>query len=243
MTTTASRASERDGQRCPEAPKIEVQQDLFDDFHKKFRRPRRKKRKGPYIKGLQYKLRMQVRATPRKIKRRAHALPETDGNDFVWDHSSLVEMHSTLLWESLEQVKALCSKKSPAVAEILDWIRRDVDEPFSFEACCELFCRDVEGELLGAQDPAILRRMVNKWVKDAFGTDELPHKALLRQAVLDAESGDPDAKAWINSKVDGALSFVDCCTALGFNPNLARKSIHIPVSPEDTLHSQAETAA
>lgn len=200
---------------------------LFAEEGGKIKRQRSKKRPTK-VKGLQYRLKIPTRLTPRKIAVRNHAAKEDDRNDFTWSSDSVIALHSVLLKESLETLKGLCEKRSVRAAEIVAWIERAApNEPFSFETCCRYFNLELDGESIGAQDPEVLRSMTRMWIKKAYGA-EMPHAQVLRQGLMEAEAGDEEAIQWVLSDVVAPLSFVTCCDSLGFDPEDAREQIRLP---------------
>lgn len=217
---------------------------LFDDstvegmsqYQPLQRPPRKKPARKP--KGLQYKLRMPVRDKPRKISYRAHAKPEEAGNDLAWSTSEVRKLHTFLLKESLEQLKYYLEfKRSIRAAEIMAWIERnDSTDPFAFETCCALH-EDEDGP--SPIDPEEMRLRVKRWVRGICGTD-LPHAALLRKGITEAENGNLDAVAWVLSEGEGAMSFTTCCEALGFKPDRARTEIHLPALTGNDLKAVEE---
>jgi len=186
----------------------------------------RRKPKGLKPKGLQYKLRMSQRATPRKIAYRPHAKPEKAGNAFEWGTSEVRRLHSFLLTETLDQLRHYLEVKgSIRAAEIMAWIdRTDSTDPFAFETCCALH-EDEDGP--APLDPDEMRNRIKRWVRTLCGSD-LPHAALLRKGIVEAEHGNLDAIAWVMSDGEGPMSFSTCCQALGFQAEQARDEIHIP---------------
>lgn len=220
------------GQAVPETtadPGTVTQLLLFAEAGGKVKRQRSKRLRKRAVRGLQYRLKIPTRLTPRKIACRLHAAKEEDGNEFLWTMPVARQLHTILLREALESLKGLCEKRSARAAEIMYWIERDAcEEPFSFESCCRHFNLDVDGESIGPQDPEVLRNMTRAWIKKAYGA-ELPHASVLRQGVIDAEAGDEEAIQWVLSDVEAPLSFTVCCDALGFDPEEAREQILLPI--------------
>ena len=201
---------------------------LFAEEGGKIKR-QRVKRRQVRIKGLQYRLHIPTRLTPRKIALRSHAAKEDGSNDYTWSTDAIAGLHSVLLKESLETLRDLCEKRSVRAAEIVAWIERTApQEPFSFETCCKYFNLEFDGESIGAQDPEVLRTMTRKWIKKAYGA-ELPHAQVLRQGLIEAEAGDEEAIQWVLSDVVAPLSFVTCCDSLGFDPEDAREQLRLPM--------------
>ncbi|WNL48339.1 hypothetical protein RKE25_22670 (plasmid) [Dyella sp. BiH032] len=218
-----------------EQHRIEVHQLLlFASEGGKQKRQRKAAPKQRRIKGKQYSLKLKCRATPRKIAYRPHATKEESSNALDWSEQGMYRLHSILLKESMESLKAMCEKKSTRAAEIIAWMfRNEPGATFSFEECCRLFNMEMKdpdsGEFIdvGQQDPDILRSMAKRWIANAYGA-ELPHAQVLREAILAAESGDHDAIEWILSDQQTPLSFVECADALGFDPEDARTEVRLP---------------
>ena len=221
--------------------KAEVCQLLLFGDGAKAKRNRQPKPKGKRVKGCQYRLKLSFRATPRKIAYRAHARKEEEVNGYTWSDDGMYRLHSILLDESLQTLRAMCERKSVRAAEIIAWMfRGNPSETFSFEECCRLFKMELpdpeNGELVdvGQQDPDVLRNQARLWIKKAYGA-ELPHAKVLRQAILDAEAGNEDAIAWILSDQEAPLSFRECVDALGFDAEDARKEVKLQTTIVDPL--------
>jgi len=211
---------------APLAPDL-PQLSLFGEATKKIKRPpiRKKKRR---FRGLQYRIKLKIRTTDRKIAYRLRTSDE-DANDFEWPSEFNVAMHTILLDDSIDTLKNLCERASPKAAEIMAWVnRRNCDDPFSFDTCCKLFHKiDEDGEVIGPLDPEILRPQLRNLIRRVFQAD-LPHAAVLRKGIQAAEGGDVDAIEWVFSRSDAPLSFITCCDSLGFDPDDARRELRLP---------------
>ena len=154
----------------------------------------------------------------RTLKARCH---EDEGNDLV-----VFEMtddgYAQFLIRVLEylprEIAALGSRDSSRIAEIVAWAnRRFTEDPFSFEDACRA----------AGVHPDIQRDNLIETLKELYG-ETFDHYRILRNNVIDAEAGNPQAVDWVLSDSDVAKSFNDCCRALGFNPRKARPQVMIP---------------
>jgi hypothetical protein len=201
-------------------------------------KPRRKKkpRKGP----LQYKMQWRIRVSDRKITFRHR--PKDDPNLVVghFSENGAKKLHAVLLEQSLIELRNCAFERSGRVAEILQWImRRDCDEPFSFETCV-VIAGEFDPELRG-MEADVIRRSVLKEIEANLGGVP-PHRELLRHAIIDADYGDHDALEWMRSVSTDDLSFVDCCEAMGFSPIEARRQLGITPA-QSSSDDHAETIA
>lgn len=193
--------------------------------------------------GLQYKMKLPKRLTPRKIAYRNHVIERELDNDAEWSLAWVERFHTVLLRESLLAIRSHCEKSSPKAAEIMAWVdRKDCNEPFSFEACCKLYSETTEdGDVIGPFEPEVLRHQLRVLIRNTFGTD-LPHAAILRKAIVDLERGDEDVGEWMLSRGNGPLSFHTCCDALGFDPAEVRASYYPDQSNDDDLGAAIDAA-
>ena len=224
-----------------EQQKAEICQLLLFGDGGRAKRDRQPKPKAKRVKGCQYRLKLSFRATPRKIAYRSHARKEEEVNSYTWSEDGMYRLHSILLNESLQTLRAMCERKSVRAAEIIAWMfRGNPSETFSFEECCRLFKMELpdpeNGELVevGQQDPDVLRNQARLWIRKAYGA-ELPQAKVMRQAILDAEVGNEDAIAWILSDQEAPLSFRECADALGFDAEDARKEVKLRTTIVDPL--------
>jgi len=217
---------------------------LFGDISRKVRRApvsRRKQR----IRGLQYRIKLMLRKTDRKIAFRNRITDDEPGNAFAWEDPRIVRLHTFMLDEALETLRNHCERASPRAAEIIAWVdRRLPDEPFSFETCCSLYHKvDDDGEVLGPFDPDIVRPMVHQQIRQAFHA-VLPHAKVLRKGIEEAEAGNEEAIEWVLSDSVEPLSFSSCCDALGFDVEFARQEIVLtnPLEHDDGLDDLVQRA-
>ncbi|MHB8742816.1 MAG: hypothetical protein ACYC9L_06775 [Sulfuricaulis sp.] len=219
-----------------------IQLSLFGDSSRKLRRiPVRKKRTRG--RGLQYRIKLHLRKTDRKIAFRTRFVDRDRGNDCTWCEEQAIALHSILLDESLETLKSHCERKSPRAAEIVAWIERKLpDEPFSFEACCHFYRRlNADDEVVGPLDPEELRNLVRNLIRTTFRAT-LPHAKVLRKGIEEAEAGNQEAIEWVLSDVAAPLSFSACCDALGFDVELARQEIVLPNPIDDDVDDVVQRA-
>lgn len=186
-----------------------------------------KRRDQRLKKTVQYKIKLKVRLTDRKIgfRNRLHELAgnETDVFDFsqIGYKAFLIQMLDYIPHELAE----LISVGSNRVSEIVSWInRRWTDEPFSFEECC----RSIN------VDPASKREQLLETIEELYD-GRTDHYTLIRNRVIDAEAGDVSAVQWVMCEQETGLSFNVCCRALGFNPSKARQEVIIPSSVLEQL--------
>ena len=177
----------------------------------------------PRVKGLQYKIAfwkgVQGKVRERKFTAQTRDADET--TDLVWSDHAIWQIHVQLVERTFEEVFSLEQKGSAKIAEIVAWVNRRFDDsPYNFETCC----------VSAGLDPEELRERFFKRLEQVHQT-QFPHYQVLRNGVIDAEHGDPDALEWVLSDVDTPLSFVDCCRSLGFNPKKARAELLLPIVP------------
>lgn len=220
----------RSTKRTPE----EIALDFFgiSDTLPRSSSPRKRKRKCKgkgKARGLQYRIQLMVRKTPRKIGFKPRVVDDEPGNDFEWGHDHMIALHTSVLTDAIETIRNCCEKHSPEAAIEMAWIERKGRElPFAFETCCELFQgEDGSGCPIGVLNPDVLRHQLRELIRKAFGTD-LPHRRLLRAGIKATEDGDTPAAEWVMSNSSEPLSFPSCCTALGFDPDEARQVIRWP---------------
>jgi hypothetical protein len=215
---------------CHDPPQLiapESQLTLFGDVARKVRRaPIRKKKSRS--RGLQYRIRLTLRKTDRKIAFRSHFTEDEQGNDFDWQDEGIIRLHTKLLQDALTTLRDHCERGSPRAADIMAWVDRcKPDEPFSFETCCALFGGEDDDGEFGPFDPDILRCQLRARIRQVFNA-VLPHADVLRKGIRAAEDGDTDAIEWVLSDSDAPLSFPSCCNALGFDSDLVRQEITLP---------------
>lgn len=195
----------------------------------KFRKPRTKRQsraERARRKGKQYALRMRIREA-RKVDFRHRASVEDAGNTEAWSIQAQKKLHYQLLISSLEALRGHTVNRSPRSAEVWMWVnRKGTDHPFAFETCVAI-AGEIDPEYRGA-DPDVLRAGLKRLLK-AYG-GEPPHAGVLKAGIEAAEAGDPDAIAWVLSDQTTALSFAECCDALGFIPNEARQQLVLPTT-------------
>jgi hypothetical protein len=188
-------------------------------------------------RGHQYALQMRTRKTDRQVAFRNRASPEEPGNAFTWDKAMQYVLHHDLLIKSLRALRQLCEIKSPKAAEIWRWMsRKGENEPFAFETCVAV-AGMIDPDYAGA-DPDVIRNGIRLLIRKTYNV-QMPHPDVLRQGIDAAESGDPDAIAWCQSDVDAALSFVECCEALGFDADETRAQIFFPAPNVHDVHVAA----
>jgi len=193
-----------------------------------------KRRQKNRIKGLQYRLKMEVRATERKLRFARKAAREVGGNTEHFPTRWIRRLHAWVLRDALDYLKECLEVGSSKAAEVWSWMERPgTDEEFSFECCLRVASEFPEifddlGEEFLQMDPDTVRQLFAHQVRQRFGA-VFPHRRLLKEAIVEAEIvGNPDAIRWIKSDAETPLSFVDCCNALGFDPKEARASIVLP---------------
>lgn len=187
----------------------------------KYSRRRKKKSKSKKAKGLQYKLQYWkgVRDKERERKFTKQTRDSDEVNDFNWTNDQIFTITSNLVEVTLQEVRDRSIKDSPTIAEAVAWIERRFDDsPFNFEMCCRF----------AGLDPEVMREQFRTILKERHGS-LFPHYRVLRNGVIDAEHGDPDAIEWVLSDATTPLSFVDCCRALSFNPVKARAQLLLPI--------------
>lgn len=229
----------------PAQPKRLEQLPLFLDLAVYEMQPkfaRRRKRRKTKPAGLQYKIKLRIRESDRKIAFKPK-LPK----DVIGEHpetfttQAAKKLHWVLLTESLEELRECAIVRSGRVAEILQWImRRDCDEPFAFETCLAI-AGEFEPELRGAE-PDVVRRSILQEIQQHYGGVP-PHRDLLRHAIIDADYGSADALAWMQSNDAGDLSFVNCCEAMGFTAPEARRQLGITAAQETQPAADLASAA
>lgn len=192
------------------------------------------------LRGLQYAIRLEVRKTERKLRFARKAAREVGGNTEHFPMRWIRRLHAWVLRDALDYLRECLEVGSSKAAEVWAWIdRRGTDEEFSFETCLRIASEYPEifddlGEEFLQMDPDVVRQLFANQIRQRFGA-VFPHRQLLKAAIVDAEMlGDENAIRWITSSADTPLSFVDCCTALGFDPQEARQSISLPqaVTPQ-----------
>jgi len=217
---------------------------LFGEVAKKIKRATIR-RKKPRTHGLQYRIKLTIRKSDRKIAYRTRMTDDEPGNEFEWPSEQDVRMHTILLDDSLETLRNMCERSSARAAEIMAWVeRRNCSDAFSFETCCALYRKvDDDGEVVGPLDPDIVRPQLRNLIRKVFSAD-LPHAAVLRKGIQAAESGDFDAIEWIFSDSSAPLSFITCCFSLGFEPDEARQEVHLPnpLDDDDGLDAMVQRA-
>lgn len=175
----------------------------------------------PRVRGLQYKIAfwkgVQGKVRERKFTAQTRDADET--NDLIWSDQAIWQIHVQLVERTFEEVFSLEQKGSAKIAEIVAWVNRRFDDsPYTFESCC----------VAAGYNPEELREQFFKRL-DQIHHSNFPHYQVLRNGVIDAEHGDPDALEWVLSEADTPMSFVDCCTSLGFNPKKARAELMLPI--------------
>ncbi|MBZ0134619.1 MAG: hypothetical protein K8D98_01720 [Rhodanobacter sp.] len=187
---------------------------------------------------LQYKLQYWKGVEDRKRLFRSPTL-EVNRNDHIWAEEDVQKVLTALVERSLEEAFNMARCESTRIAEILAWVNRRFDDhPLAFESCCRFAGLDAEE----------VREGFTRRIRSKFGSD-FPHYRVLRDRVVEAEYGDEAAIQWCLSEQDGPLSFVECCTALGFDPVKARGELLLPIAlPEAdddtyTTTNQAHVAA
>lgn len=181
----------------------------------------RRKKKKKRTAGLQYKLKFWkgVVGKDRERKFSAHFSDSNEFNDTDWSDEDIFKIATTLVDRSMEEVFALEQKDSNRIAEIVSWINRRFDDSaFNYEFCCA-------ASGYHADD---LRELFFLRLERKHGT-RFPHYQVLRNGIIDAEHGDPDAIDWVMSDSQSPMGFVDCCKSLGFNPFKARADILLPI--------------
>lgn len=184
---------------------------------------RRKKKK---TKGLQYKIKFWkgIQGKERERKYTAQTRDSDQSNSFEWDDSSIYRVAALLVDRSFEEVFALEQKGSTRIAEIVAWVNRRFDDesPFNFEFCCSVAGYNVD-ELRSLFFDRLKRKHESTF----------PHYNVLRNGIIDAEHGDPDAIEWVLSDLDAPMTFRDCCFALGFDHLKARAAVLLPIVTHD----------
>lgn len=194
------------------------------------RKARKKKRALLRDAKLQYKMPLTVTKNQRQRTFNTRVI-EVEANDIVWTEKGIRHLHYVLLTESIATIKEHIEIKSSKAAEVWAWIEKEgYEEDFSFDTCVAI-AGEFDPEYAN-MDPELLRSSLRRILIKKFGV-EFPHANLLRKGIKDAESGNQDAIEWVISDSEEPLSFVDCCEALGFNPEKAREEIYI--DPVDLL--------
>lgn len=193
-----------------------------------------KRRQRERVKGLQYKMRLEVRKTERKLRFARKAAREIGGNTEHFPMRWIRRLHAWVLRDALDHLRECLEVGSSRAAEVWAWIERPgTEDEFSFETCLRIASEFPEvfddlGEEFLQMDPDEVRKVFGAVVRKRFGA-VFPHRRLLKEAIVEAElCGNEDAIRWITSTADTPLSFVDCCNALGFDPDDARQSILLP---------------
>lgn len=189
------------------------------------KRKKSKKKRSHEKKGLQYKIRLQVRSTDRVIAYRTRDTEDRsqlNEETTAWSNAGINDLHRALLQASLCHAKRCDDLSLQSIAEVWLWMYRNApDEPFSFVRCCEV----------SAVDPEVIRFQVKRLLgvtdKDT-APDYLLQVDLLRSSILAAEAGDADAIEWCLSDNTGPMTFVESCRAIGFDPPTARKELRVP---------------
>ena len=200
---------------------LQVDQLRLRDKYGSRRKAKKSSKKRKKAKGLQYKLQYWkgVRDKERERKFTKQTRDSHESNDFVWTNDLIFTIVSNLVEVTLKEVKDRSIKDSATIAEAVAWIERRFDDsPFNFEMCCRF----------AGLDPELIREHFQAILKSRHGC-EFPHYRVLRNGVIDAEAGDPDAIEWVLSEATTPLSFVDCCRALSFNPFKARAELLLPI--------------
>lgn len=198
-----------------------------------------KRRHKKRIKGLQYKLKMEIREKERKLRFARKAPKEVGGNTEHFPMAQIRRMHAFVLRDALDYLRECLEVGSAKASEVWEWMSRPgTEEPFAFETCLrissdypEIF--DELGEEFLQMDPDEVRKVFGNVIRKRFGA-VFPHARLLKEALVEAEYvGNPDAIRWIMSDATTPLSFVDCCDALGFDPEEARQAAVIAAPQVD----------
>ena len=188
--------------------------------YKKRKSAKERRREARRKKGIQYSIKLKVRANERKIAFR-NRLHEESGNDlevFNWDPQSYGRFLINMLDYIPHEIAELVAVKSNRIAEIVVWVkRRWSDDPFSFEECCRAI----------GVDPNEKREQLLETIAELYD-GRTDHYEVLRRNFIDAEAGDLSAVRWILSEQDTGMSFNVCCRALGFSPKKARAEAIIP---------------
>lgn len=196
----------------------------------------RKRKKKKRNQGLQYRIKFWKGITGKERERKftAQTRDSDQTNDDDWSDAAIYRIAGLLVDRSFEEVFALEQKHSTRIAEIVAWVNRrfDQESPFNFEVCCS-----VAG--YNADD---LRTMFFDRLKRKHDST-YPHYSVLRNGIIDAEHGDPDALEWVLSDLDTPMSFRDCCHALGFDHSKARSALLLPivVNDSDELYDQHDS--
>lgn len=191
---------------------------------------KRKKRATVKANNLQYKMPLASAKTLRKLTFNTK-IHELNSNDIQWTEIGIRKLHYILLTQSISTLKELAEDNSSKAAEIWAWVEKTGhDEDFSFDTCVAIAGEfDIE---YANMDPELLRNSLQRILLKQYRA-EFPHAKLLKEGILNAETGHQDAIEWVISDSDAPLSFNDCCKALGFNPDKAREEIYI--DPIDLL--------
>lgn len=233
--------SAADAEPAPSTPRSATQVDLFAavdmpimefTLRSKFSSSQRRKKKK--TRGLQYKIQFWrgIQGKDRERKFTVQTRDSDQSNDFDWDDATIHRIAMLLVDRSFEEVFNLEQKGSTRIAEIVAWVNRRFDEvsPFNFEACCAIAGYRADE----------LREMFFARLKRKHEST-FPHYSVLRNGIIDAEHGDPDAIEWVLSDADAPMTFRDCCNALGFEHDKARTVLLLPiVTHDDGVHDNDE---
>lgn len=204
------------------------------------KRKRKSKRKP---KGLQYKLQFWKGVQgERKLKFKTKVCEVGQTNDYDWSEAEYRLILGQLVEDCIKEIKDLGIKESLRIAEIIHWMHRsNTDDPFNFELACALAAEvdeDADGfkKILAITplDPDDMRVRVLNLIRKLYG-GTFPHAAVLRNGIIDAEYGDPDAIAWVLSDASTAFSFRECCEALDFDHEKARECVLLPIVVDDDI--------
>lgn len=209
-----------------------MQLQLREKYGSSKRKKRKSAKKG---KPLQYKMQYYKGIRDGGVRTRnfrINTVNEESFNDVHWSESEVNWLLGSLVEHSFKEAFTFGRMESARVAEIMAWVNRRFDDhPLSFDSCCKFAG-------LQADD---LRELFVKECKQHFGTD-FPHYQVLRNGVIDAEYGNEDAIEWVLSAASTPMSFVDCCTALGFDPAKARAQILLPIVNHDHDQDSIESS-
>ena len=193
----------------------------YNEFRVKLKYSRRKKSRAEKKKVVQYKMRYwQGVKGVRKIARRSRLYEDqaNDVNVIDWSASSYTAFLINMLDYIPREIAELAQVSSNRIAEIVTWINRKwCDEPFSFDECCRAI----------SVNPEEKREQLLETIEELFGS-RFDHYRILRNSIIDAESGDSRAIDWVLSQSNVRYTFNDCCRALGFKPDKARAEVILP---------------
>ncbi len=175
-------------------------------------------------KSVQYKLQMRTRDSERVVdyvpKPACSRYNEarTKGNDIEFTRDEIITIHQKMLEAFQEAFQQNWATNNARLIELVVWMTANrPNDPFSFETCC----------YVSNVDPELVRGAILKQVRKRYKHERL-HYDVLRQSVMAAERGDPDALMWLYNSDESEFSFLGLCKMFDFEPKSARATIRVP---------------